>query len=81
MIPALLHQLDTMKTATRFPWRQLCAPLAYASVMRWRCRQRQGQPVCQTPGPKKTAPFHAAEFYPLLRALTPGPSRTPTLHA
>jgi hypothetical protein len=76
MIPALLHQLDTMKTATRLPWRQLCAPLAYASVMRWRQRQRQHHPVCQTPGPKKPAPFNAAEFYPLLRALPAGVSRT-----
>jgi len=76
MIPALLHQLDTMKTATRLPWRRLCAPLAYASVMRWRQRQRQHQPVCQTPGPKKSAPFNAAEFYPLLRALPAGVSRT-----
>jgi hypothetical protein len=76
MILALLHQLDTMKTATRFPWRQLCAPLAYASVMRWRRRRRQGQPVCQTPGPKKTEPFNAAEFFPLLRALPAGVSRT-----
>jgi transposase InsO family protein len=77
MIPALLHQLDAAKARTHLPWRSLCGPVPYASVMRWRQRQRQGQPVCQTPGPQKPQPFNAAEFYPLLRELPPGPSRTP----
>jgi len=77
MIPALLHQLDSAKARTHLPWHSLCQLVPYASVMRWRQRQRQGQPVCQTPGPKKTEPFNAAQFYPLLRELNPGPSRTP----
>ena len=77
MIRQLLHQLDEARERTHLPWRSLCGPVPYSSVMRWRRRRRQGQPVCQTPGPKKTEPFNAAEFFPLLRQLTPGPSRTP----
>jgi hypothetical protein len=77
MIPALLHQLDEARTRTHLPWRSLCGPVPYPSVMRWRKRQRLCQPVCQTPGPKKTGPFNAAQFYPLLRELNPGQSRTP----
>ncbi len=77
MIPALLHQLDLAKARTHLPWRSLCGPVPYPSVMRWRRRQRQGMPLCQRPGPKKTEPFNAARFYPLLRELNSGPSRTP----
>jgi transposase InsO family protein len=77
MIPALLHQLDSAKARTHLPWRSLCGPVPYPSVMRWRQRRRLNQPVCQSPGPKKTEPFNAAQFYPLLRELNPGPSRTP----
>jgi len=34
----------------------------FASVMRWRRRERLGQPVRQTPGPKKSTPLNWAEF-------------------
>jgi transposase InsO family protein len=77
MIPQILHQLDQARQRTQLPWRRLCGSVPYASVMRWRRRQRLSQPVCRTPGPKKTEPFNAAEFYPLVRQLKPGPSRTP----
>lgn len=77
MIPALLHQLDSAKARTHLPWRSLCGPVPYPSVMRWRQRRRLRQPVCQSPGPKKTEPFNAAEFFPLLRELNPGQARTP----
>lgn len=77
MIPALLHQLDSAKARTHLPWRSLCGPVPYPSVMRWRQRRRLNQPVCQSPGPKKNEPFNAAQFYPLLRELNPGQSRTP----
>ena len=40
-----------MKQTSQTPWRQLCAGLPYASVMRWRQRQRHGKPVWQSPGP------------------------------
>lgn len=76
MIPQVLHQLDAIKQATGLPWRQVCTDVPYASVMRWRKRQRSNQPVCQSPGPKKTAPLNAAEFYPLLRQLHHGRVRT-----
>jgi len=76
MIRQILHQLDTAKRESHTPWRRLCTAVPYASLMRWRRRQRQGLPVWQTPGPKKTVPLDAAEFYPLLRQLPHGPVRT-----
>ena len=76
MIPQLLHQLDTARRKTGLPWRRVCRPLPYASVMRWRRRQRLKLPLCQTPGPKKAVPLDAATFYPLLRRLQHGPVRT-----
>ena len=77
MIPQILHQLDTMKTTSpQTPWRQLCAGLPYASVMRWRQRQRQGKPVWLAPGPKKILPLDWTEFYPLLQQLNHGRVRT-----
>lgn len=76
MIPHVLHQLARAKTRTQLPWRSLCQLVPYATVMRWRHRQRQGVPLCQCPGPKKTEPFNAAEFFTRLRQLAPGPTRT-----
>jgi hypothetical protein len=76
MIRQILHQLDTLKKASQTPWRQLCAGLPYASVMRWRQRQRQGLPVWQCPGPKQSLPLDWTEFYPLLRELNHGRLRT-----
>jgi len=76
MIPQILHQLDAMKQKTRLPWRQVCTDVPYASVMRWRNRQRVNLPVCQSPGPKKTVTLNTAEFYPLLRQLRHGRVRT-----
>lgn len=77
MIPQILHQLAGAKTRTHLPWRSLCQLVPYASVMRWRQRQRLGQPVCQCPGPKKTEALDWAEFFTRLRQLTPGQTRTP----
>ena len=76
MIRQILHQLDSMQRASHTPWRRLCGAVPYASVMRWRRRQRQGLPVWQTPGPKKTVPLNGSEFYPLLRQLPHGCVRT-----
>lgn len=76
MIRQILHQLDTAKRESHTPWRRLCTAVPYASVMRWRRRQRQGAPVWQTPGPKKTEPLNGTEFYPLLRQLDHGRLRT-----
>ena len=76
MIRELLHQLDTLKRETRQPWRTLCGPVPYSSLMRWRQRRRRGQPVWQRPGPKKAIQPNWAEFYPLLRELKPGRART-----
>ena len=44
--------------------------------MRWRQRQRQGLPLWQCPGPRKSLPLDWAEFYPLLRQLNHGRVRT-----
>lgn len=76
MIPQILHQLETMKRKTGLPWRQLCDAVPYASVMRWRRRQRQNQTVCRLPGPKKKGPLNWAGFYPLLRQMEHGRVRT-----
>lgn len=76
MIPQVLHQLTTMKQTTGLPWRTVCTDVPYASVMRWRNRQRLNLPVCQSPGLKKTVPLNTAEFYPLLRQLRHGRVRT-----
>ena len=76
MIRQILHQLDAMKQATQQPWRVLCDLVPYASVMRWRRRQRRGLPLWQCPGPKKTVPLDWTELYPLLRQLDHGRCRT-----
>jgi len=76
MIRQILHQLDTMKQSSQASWRQLCDLVPYASVMRWRQRQRRGLPLWQCPGPKKSVPLDWTEFYPLLRQLNHGRVRT-----
>ena len=76
MIRQILHQLTAAKKDTRLPWRKLCNEVPYASLMRWRQRQRQGLPLWRCPGPKKSAPLDWAEFFPLLRGLHHGRVRT-----
>jgi transposase InsO family protein len=76
MIRQILHQLDIMKQSSQPSWRQLCDRVPYASVMRWRQRQRGGLPVWQCPGPKKSVPLDWSEFYPLLRQLNHGRVRS-----
>jgi len=76
MIRQILHQLDTMKQNSQTSWRQLCDPVPYSSVMRWRQRQQQDLPVWQSPGPKKSVPLDWSEFYPLLRQLNHGRVRS-----
>jgi transposase InsO family protein len=76
MIRQILHQLDTTKKATHLSWRALCDEVPYASVMRWRQRQRCGLPLWQAPGPAKPVPLNWVEFYPLLRQLNHGRVRT-----
>lgn len=76
MIRQILHQLDTMKQQSHMPWRQWGDLVPYSSLMRWRQRQRQGLPVWQCPGPKKSVPLNYQEFYPLLRQLDHGRCRT-----
>jgi hypothetical protein len=76
MIRQILHQLDAMKQSGQTPWRQLCDPVPYSSVMRWRQRQKQGLSLWQCPGPKKSLPLDWTESYPLLRQLNHGRGRT-----
>lgn len=76
MIRRILNELQTMKTQNRFSWRQLCIQVPYATLMRWRHRQRHKLPLYLPPGPKKSVPLDWAEFYPLLRQLKHGRART-----
>ena len=66
MIPQILHQLDALKAKNPGSWRQVCELVPYASVMRWRQRQRLGKPLCQSPGPKKLLPLDWTEQHKLL---------------
>ena len=65
-----------MKQSSQASWRELCDLVPYASVMRWRKRQRLGIPLWQCPGPRKSLPLDWSEFYPLLRQLHHGRVRT-----
>jgi len=76
MIRRILNQIETMKAQSRFSWRELCARVPYATVMRWRQRQRHHLPLCLPPGPKKCVPLDWSEFYLLLRQLEHGRVRT-----
>ena len=76
MIRQILHQLDTLKKESPTSWRQLCDPVPYSSVMRWRQRQRQGLPLWQCPGPKKALPLDWSELYPLVCQLQHGRVRS-----
>jgi hypothetical protein len=76
MIRRMTHQLEELKADTGATWRQLCRQVPYSSLMRWRGRQRQGLPLWQSPGPKKTVPLDDAEFSRLLDSLQFGPQRT-----
>jgi transposase InsO family protein len=77
MIRQILHQLERDKKETRLSLRQLCnGQVPFASFMRWRNRQRRGLTLWQSPGPKKSALLDWSEFYPLLRRLQHGRSRT-----
>jgi hypothetical protein len=71
MIRQILHQFDIAKKESlgrwrcHLSWRQLCeGQVPYASLMRWRKRQRQGTQLWQSPGPKKSLPLDWSEFYP-----------------
>jgi transposase InsO family protein len=77
MIRQLLRQMDTFKQQCPLPWRAWGALIPYATLMRWRQRQRDHQPLWQPPGPKKSTPLDWTEFYPLLRQLPSGRGRTP----
>jgi len=76
MIRQILHQLNTLKQTRQTSWRAWGDLVPYASLMRWRQRQRQGLPIWQCPGPKKALPLDWSEFYPLLRQLHHGRVRT-----
>lgn len=77
MIRQILHQFQIAKKNSRLSWRQLCeGQVPYASLMRWRQRQRQGAHLWQSPGPKKSLPLDWSEFYLLLRKLPHGRTRT-----
>jgi transposase InsO family protein len=76
MIRRILNQLQKMKAQSRCSWRQLSAQVPYATLMRWRQRQRRQLPLCLPPGPKKSVPLDWSEFYPLLRQLEHGRVRT-----
>lgn len=77
MIRQILRQFDIAKKKGHFSWRQLCdGQVPYASLMRWRKRQRQGTQLWQSPGPKKASPLDWSEFSQLLSQLPHGRART-----
>jgi transposase InsO family protein len=65
-----------MKTQSHSTWRQLARHLPYSTLMRWRSRQRRGEPLCQAPGPKKSAPLDWSPLHQMLQQLEHGPKRT-----
>lgn len=77
MIRQILHQIERGQKEANLSLRRLCkGQIAYASLMRWRKRAREGLTLWQSPGPKKTVPLDWSEFYPLLRQLDHGRLRT-----
>jgi hypothetical protein len=56
MIRLILKQLEEAKAATGLAWKQLCEPIAYSSLMRWRKREHRGEELIHAPGPKKLEP-------------------------
>jgi transposase InsO family protein len=65
-----------MKAQTQCSWKNVCQPLAYSTVMRWRQRQAKAQLLWQKPGPKKDAPADWAPLFQDLHRLRPGRCRT-----
>jgi len=75
MIPCVLAQLQTGRE--EFTWAQLCSGLIpLATVLRWKARHGVGQPILQTPGPKKKPLVNGAAMRQQIRKLTAGPRRT-----
>jgi transposase InsO family protein len=65
-----------MKTQSRCAWRELAQHVPYSTLMRWRSRQHRGASLCQSPGPKKIVPLDWSKFYPLVKQLQHGRTRT-----
>jgi hypothetical protein len=76
MTHLILSQLQSAKNQTDLPWRALCQPIAYSTLMRWRARARSGQPLLQSPGPKKSAPLNWKALYRQILQLHHGRVRT-----
>jgi transposase InsO family protein len=56
MIPLILKRLE--KARQEFTWTQLCYGLIpCATVLRWRAREKAGEPVLEKAGPKKKEPL------------------------
>lgn len=54
MIRSFLHELQQAQDRTRLSGRALCQGLPYSTIRRWQQRARDGQPLIQKPGPRKT---------------------------
>ena len=69
-----------LKRESGLAWRPLCAAvtLPYATLMRWKHRQQDGEPLIRRPGPKPVEPLDLAGLQARLRALDHGPQRIPT---
>ena len=76
MIRLILSQLKEAKAATGLAWKEICEPIAYSTLMRWRNRQRHGVELIQAPGPKKLQPPNWEALYQELAQLPRGRSRT-----
>src|SRR5579872_7282089 len=76
MIPLILRELETARRQSPLRWQDLGDVAPYATLMRWRRRARQGRPLRQPPGPKKTGPVDWAELYREVASLPHGRRRT-----
>jgi hypothetical protein len=75
MIPRLLAKLEQGRRD--FTWAELCYGLIpCATLLRWRARAQAGQPLIQSPGPKKDTPLDIQAIQQKLHELEHGRRRT-----
>lgn len=69
---------QALQTQTQLRTGELCQRLSLpdSTLRRWRCRQRQGLPLLQVPGPKKLEPLPVAELHSQISSLHHGPHRS-----
>jgi hypothetical protein len=75
MIPRVLQHLDQARQ--EFTWRELCyGLLPCATVLRWRARAREGEPIVSKTGPSKKQPIDLSTVRARIQQLDHGRRRT-----